>query len=420
MVPRPHAPASGRGAVYRRRGEGDAISAIDTLPSEEDERLAAVRRYDILDTPPDGSFDRITRLAARLFDVPISTITIVDSDRIWFKSAHGIDVHQIDRDPGLCASVVLEGGPYVVADALIDPRTLDNPLVRGDLGLRFYAGIPLTTEGGHNLGTMNIIDVEPREISRDEMEVLRELAGIVVDELELRLQTRRRVRSEASREAARIRDHMLAAVSHEMRTPMAVLRGMLELPETAEDTQTMWPALRRQVTRLDWLVNQFLDFATIQDGGEPNVRPRPSAVEPVVREAVDAFTDQATIELDVGEVPPALIDADRVRQILLELIDHAARSAGPDAILRVVVRDDEGAVAIEVRFDEPYVRAADLERLFEPVGRGRGTAGTGVGMFVSRELAAAQGGGVEVEDGPGDEVAFVLVVPVAGAQSGPR
>ena len=161
------------------------------IPTNEDERMEAVRRYDVLDTPPDGTFDRITRLAAQAFDAPISIISIVDHDRIWFKSHHGLDASEIGRDPGLCASAICQYEPWLVSDAKLDPRTLDNPLVVGELGLRFYVGVPLTTSAGHNLGTLNVIDVEPREASEVQLSTLRDLAAIVVDELELRLATRR-------------------------------------------------------------------------------------------------------------------------------------------------------------------------------------------------------------------------------------
>ena len=168
------------------------------IPADEDLRLAAVNRYDILDSPPDGAFDRITDLAARIFDVPISTITIVDRDRIWFKAKHGLDAESIGRDSGLCASAILEGAPWVVTDAAVDPRTLENPLVRGDLGLRFYAGAQLHTADGHNLGTLNIIDTHPREMSDDEMHMLEQLAAVVMDELELRLSALRLYRKAAN------------------------------------------------------------------------------------------------------------------------------------------------------------------------------------------------------------------------------
>ena len=168
--------------------EPEATTPVSELiPANEDLRLAAVGRYGILDTPADGAFDRITSLAAKIFSVPISTITIVDRDRIWFKSRYGIDAEEIGRDPGLCASAVLNHEVFEVTDARIDPRTLDNPLVRGELGLRFYAAAPLTTADGYGLGTINIIDTEPRELTEDQRETLVELAELVVDAMELRL-----------------------------------------------------------------------------------------------------------------------------------------------------------------------------------------------------------------------------------------
>ena len=170
------------------------MSVPETLiPTDEAGRLAAVRRYDVLDTPPDGAFERITALAAKHFGVPIAIVSIVDSDRIWFKAHHGVDVPEIGRDPGLCASAILGDGAWVVENAAADPRTLANPLVAGELGLRFYAGAPLTTHDGYNLGTLCVIDREPRAFSAADEATLTDLAAVVMDELELRLASRRAV-----------------------------------------------------------------------------------------------------------------------------------------------------------------------------------------------------------------------------------
>lgn len=166
------------------------------LDERELQRLDAVRRYDVLDTPPDGAFDRITALAARLLDAPIALVTIVDEDRIWFKSRFGVDTAETGRDPGLCASAVLHGRPWVVTDALSDPRTLANPLVAGSFGLRFYVGVPLTTSDGHHLGTLCVIDRVARPVRDADLETLTALAGVVVDELELRLAAIRAVNVE--------------------------------------------------------------------------------------------------------------------------------------------------------------------------------------------------------------------------------
>lgn len=176
---------------------GGSALTVDLIPHNEAERIAAVRRYDVLDTPPDGAFERITALAARLFRVPISIVSIVDTDRIWFKSHHGVDVEQIGREPGLCASAILQYEPWLVTDAKVDPRTLANALVAGEFGLCFYAGVPLTTRDGHNLGTLCVIDRQAREMTAEEVETLRDLASLVVDELELRLSARTTVSLEA-------------------------------------------------------------------------------------------------------------------------------------------------------------------------------------------------------------------------------
>ncbi len=169
---------------------------LAALPASEAERLAAVARYDVLDTPPDGAFDRTTALAARLFKVPIAIVSIVDRDRIWFKSHHGLEIDQIGRDSGLCASAILQGEPWVVTDASVDPRTLANPLVAGALGLRFYLGVPLTTDDGYNLGTLCVMDKKPRTVSDDDVATLRDLAAMVVAELELSRAARRTVEIE--------------------------------------------------------------------------------------------------------------------------------------------------------------------------------------------------------------------------------
>lgn len=172
----------------------NSISLTDDL--QEQARLAAVRRYAILDTPPDGAFDRICALAARFFDVPMASVTIVDEDRIWFRAIQGLDAVEIPRAPGLCSSAILQDEPYVVEDGLLDPRTADNPLVHGELAVRFYAAAPIVTSDGHRLGTVNVIGTKPRAVTEGELQTLRDLAAIVMDELELRLAALRELRGE--------------------------------------------------------------------------------------------------------------------------------------------------------------------------------------------------------------------------------
>lgn len=159
----------------------------------ESNRLNALHRYEILDTPADGNFDRITSLAAKVFNVPIAIVSLVDEDRIWFKSHHGLDIDEIDKSPGLCASAILSDDIYLIEDARQDPRSLANPLVTGEFGLQFYAAAPLKTHDGYNLGTLCIIDQRQRYINSEQQILLRQMAEIVMSEMELRLAARTQI-----------------------------------------------------------------------------------------------------------------------------------------------------------------------------------------------------------------------------------
>ncbi len=149
-----------------------------------------MRKYELLDTPADGSFNKMVELAAKVFNVPIALISLVDTDRIWFKSHYGLETRQIPRSPGLCASAILSDQIYLVEDARKDPRCLANPLVAGHFGLQFYAAAPLRTKEGYNLGTLCILDKKKRLLNTDQQFMLKMMASITMDEIEMRLHSR--------------------------------------------------------------------------------------------------------------------------------------------------------------------------------------------------------------------------------------
>ncbi len=168
------------------------------LPANEPARLAALHRYNILDTPPEAAFDRITKLAARLFDMPIALISLVDESRAWFKSCVGFDADEVPRDATLCSFAVLTEAPLIVPDTRQDDRFVCNPFVQAESGVRFYAGAPLISQDGFNLGTLCLLDSQPHDpLTAEQQATLVDLAAMVVDELELRLSAQKITQSEA-------------------------------------------------------------------------------------------------------------------------------------------------------------------------------------------------------------------------------
>jgi GAF domain-containing protein len=174
---------------------------LDGAGPEEQARLDAVRRYQLVDEPVEDTYERITFVAAALFDTPIATVSLVEQHRVWLAAAYGLPgVREVGPEPGLCGSAIAQDGVYVVTNAATDPRTRQHPLVVGELGLRFYAAAPIRTHDGYRLGTVSVIDKQPRQATEQQLTALEHLAAIVSDELELRLMA---IRSAAAEQRMR-------------------------------------------------------------------------------------------------------------------------------------------------------------------------------------------------------------------------
>jgi GGDEF domain-containing protein len=163
--------------------QGESCMEAPKIPENEAERMAALEKLNIVDTPIQENFERITRITKNLFDVPIAACTLIDGDRQWFKSIQGLDVCETSREISFCGHVINQDAIMIVNDALLDPRFADNPLVTGPPFIRFYAGYPLKTTSHLKLGSLCIIDTKPRNFSQADLAQLKDMAKLAEIEI---------------------------------------------------------------------------------------------------------------------------------------------------------------------------------------------------------------------------------------------
>ncbi|MBV8828453.1 MAG: GAF domain-containing sensor histidine kinase [Acidobacteriaceae bacterium] len=409
----------------------------------EESRLAALRDYGVLDTPAEPEFDRLTRLAARIFRTPVVLLSLVDENRQWFKSCYGLPFQETSRDHSFCAHAILSNEPLSIPDALEDPRFKDNPLVTGSPGIRFYIGAPLIAPGGHRLGTLCLIDTVPHpRLDAEGQLMLQDLAAMAVEELELRRTTRklseaermlRRMiveleeqRSHAER-ASKLKSEFLANMSHELRTPLNGIIGFSELLSDGKAGE-LTPRQGRFVgnilissRHLLSLINDLLDLAKIE-AGKLEFKPEVASAHRLVREVVDSLQSLADAK-QIHILSEAVGDDDlytdpaRFKQVIYNYVSNAIKFTpeGGSVTVRVLPDSDEW-VRVEVSDTGIGISEQNIGRLFQDfeqldTGPSKKYAGTGLGLALVRKLAEQQGGRVEVESAIGKGSRFSAVLP---------
>jgi two-component system, sensor histidine kinase len=223
-------------------------------PVNEQARLESLINYAVLDTDFEESFDRITRLAAKLFDTEISVVSLVDKDRQWFKSVVGLDARETPRNIAFCAHAILNDEVFEISDAQEDDRFKSNPLVTGAPFIRFYAGAPLKSSDGHNLGTFCIIDSDDRKpLNKVEKEVLEDFSKLVVELLETR-----KIANESSMRFLKIDQELdiLKSSSNKIKLT-ASFAGQLDINELVDEIRTNTKNITTSLEDLKTILNDL-------------------------------------------------------------------------------------------------------------------------------------------------------------------
>ncbi len=406
---------------------------IAALPVDEDQRLAALRRYAILDTPAEESFDQLTRFASRLCATPIALVSLIDHNRQWFKSRVGLDVPETSRDLAFCAhAILLPDELFEVEDASHDPRFHDNPLVVGQPDIRFYAGIPLVDPGGNALGTLCVIDRVPRSLTPLQREGLRVLGRSVIDQIALQQWVRELasagVELTAARDqalaATRAKDTFLANMSHELRTPLNTILGLSDL------LREQHPAHSEQHTDLSTIhdaghhllavIEDLLAYAQLELA-RPQLRLQDFDLIKLLGEIEAAMRVQLRgrpVELHVRQqAHPAIIFSDptRVRQIAYNLVGNALKFTEHGRVTLELQTTSDGYL-LHVHDTGIGIAADKLPLLFRDFSQVHDaatthTGGTGLGLAISRRYARLLGGDISAESSPGHGSTFTLRLP---------
>ena len=426
------------------------------LPPDEPARLAALKRYSVLDTAAEKSFDDIVNLAAHICGTPISLMTLVDNKRQWFKARTGMEASETPRDSAFCAhALARRDAPLIVHNAVADPRFAGNPLVTGNPHIRFYAGAPLVTPDGHTLGTLCVIDTQPRSLSEPQINALRALAREAIAQLEMRryaqeLETRiaelkatqeELSRSQQAAEAARqaaeaataAKSQFVANMSHEIRTPLNAVIGYAQLLLSDAQTARLAPEIvdylhniERGGKTVSDIINNLLQLSKLEAGKierfEEDVPLRAFFQELYELHLGDGSKRGVLWRFEPGAGLDSVVRMDRtkVAQIVLNLSGNALKFTPNGKSVVLAASYVNGELAIEVRDQGIGIAPERQAAVFQPfeqaeMNTDRTYGGTGLGLTIVRSLAELLGGAVSLESTLGVGSIFRVRLPVAQA-----
>lgn len=392
------------------------------LPKNETHRLDALNSYEILDTLPEKEYDEITALASMICNTPMSLISLIDKDRQWFKSHHGLDTRETPREFAFCAHAIIQKDKtFVVNDARKDSRFHDNPLVTGDPNLVFYAGIPLINPDGQPLGTLCVLDVQPKQLTPEQENALEILANQLMKLLELRKTTI--ILHQSNRKLSAKNKNLekfVSVAAHDIKAPMnnvLALSDMLfeDYSSTMDpEAKTLVEHIHTSVLQSTQLIDGILSYSKnpnsiLEHKESVHIKSLLSAIEEllVTKENID-------MSIEVDDNLHAFINKTALHQIFSNLISNSIKYNHRDRVkIRIQVTEDDSELKISVQDNGPGIDPKDKKRIFKLFSTTKnrdknGFHGTGIGLATVKNLVQSLGGKISVISKKNEGANFVF------------
>ncbi|MEK6481536.1 GAF domain-containing sensor histidine kinase [Catalinimonas sp. 4WD22] len=383
----------------------------------EPQRLEAVKRYKILDTPPEKEFDELVKLASMICNAPISLISLLEKERQWFKAKVGVHITETPIELSFCSHAIQSDDVLIVNDAREDVRFANNPFVVNKPNIRFYAGMPLITPDGFRLGTLCVIDTVPRTLSEDQIFSLQVLGRQVIQQLELKLHVRDLTKSigkihRQNKELNRLNqvsNKLISIISHDLRSPLTSLKGFLELfnekqisPKESIDfsrgiSKLLDSSLNLMENLIQWGVTQIEENRMIV---------QPLRLDTILNETIhhqeyNTAQKNNNIINHISQPYQLLGDADMIRFMIRNLLQNANKFTQSGTI-EISVSQTEDFHQINIKDNGVGMKGDLLHKLFHWDERvslpgSKGEKGAGLGLLICKEFAEKHGGSLKVE-----------------------
>lgn len=384
------------------------ISAL--IPKNEQERLKELENYNILDSPEEKDYNDIVNLASAICGTPISLVSLVDNYRQWFKAKIGLDASETPKEIAFCSHALLQDELFVVSDASKDERFFDNPLVTENPNIRFYAGMPLKSPNGYNLGTLCVIDTIPRDLTQNQKDALKVLGKQVINCFELR---KNNVELEYAmmnlKKTNELKNKLFSIISHDLKSPMASIDMFLQILEgdmlSLEDSKEHLNKLRSALKSTDELMNNLFNWAKSQLNSYKFEKEIVNISE-IIKCEIDKNVNNTTsknIKI-VNLIPENIlisVEKNQFSFIIRNIINNAIKFTENASII-ISVKEENGFIKISIKDEGIGMCAETLSKLFSWQGKNskqgtKGETGSGFGLLLVNDFVKNHNGNIFVE-----------------------